>query len=278
MPASLEDSLTLHSPEGVSLELPLCGPGARMLAYSIDYMLLLVLGTLISVLALGLSMPLLDQFGDWFESVPEQLAEDPNDRGAINAILLPILVIAFLCFFLGEFLYFTIWEVATGGRSPGKMLIKLRVVGRDGMPPDLSDFAIRNLLRIVDALPSGYAFGLLCIVLTERGQRLGDLAAGTVVVRTDFVEVAPAMKLPEHLIPLPLSRDQLERLGANELSLARGALRRREQLDNERAHAVVSEAAQALRRRLELEEDPSERPMRFLQRVVLTAEQRARRD
>lgn len=79
--------------------------------------------------------------------------------------------------------YFIFWEMLTRGRSPGKAMAGLRVVRGDGMPLTLRGSIVRNLMRVVDMLPVSYLVGFVAMMLSERRQRLGDSAAGTVVVR-----------------------------------------------------------------------------------------------
>lgn len=80
-------------------------------------------------------------------------------------------------------LYFVLLEWLWNGQTVGKRRAGLRVIGPDGEPARFTAVLIRNLLRIVDFLPAWYALGILVIVVTSRSQRLGDLAAGTYVVR-----------------------------------------------------------------------------------------------
>ncbi len=79
--------------------------------------------------------------------------------------------------------YFIVLEWLWEGRTLGKRMFGLRVISADGSPASFTAVLIRNLLRIVDFLPAFYGLGLLAIVLSPRSQRLGDLAAGTFVVR-----------------------------------------------------------------------------------------------
>ena len=79
--------------------------------------------------------------------------------------------------------YFIVLEWLWEGRTLGKRMFGLRVISADGSPASFTAVLIRNLLRIVDFLPAFYGLGLLAIVLSSRSQRLGDLAAGTFVVR-----------------------------------------------------------------------------------------------
>lgn len=276
MSASPEDSFTMRSPEGVSLELPISGPGSRILAYALDYILIVILAILI-LICLAFSFPIADFLSDWSKDLAQQLEENSGDPQAINAFLLPTFLIIIVLVSFGEVLYFTFWELATGGRSFGKLIVKLRVIERNGMPLTFRSSVIRNLLRLVDVLPSSYAIGLISLVLSDRNQRLGDLAAGTVVIRINAFEAATAVATDPDLAPLPLSRGQLTRLGTTELSLARGALRRSDKVPVERAQAVLSDAVAVLRERLELEDDLGEDAKRFLERVVVTAQQDERR-
>lgn len=79
-------------------------------------------------------------------------------------------------------LYPLIWETLNQGRSPGKMLLRLRVVRTDGSTPSFESYFMRWLLLTVDILPGG-SIGILSVILTDRNQRLGDLAAGTLVIK-----------------------------------------------------------------------------------------------
>lgn len=95
--------------------------------------------------------------------------------------------LAILLFVMGAFVltygYFWASEYAFNGQTLGKRAARLRVVGTGGEPISFSQAGIRNLIRFVDFLPGWYAAGLVCLFINGRGQRLGDLAAGTVVVR-----------------------------------------------------------------------------------------------
>jgi hypothetical protein len=85
--------------------------------------------------------------------------------------------------FLVLFAYFVIFEIVWSGQTPGKRLLGLRVIRENGYSIRPVDAVVRNLVRIVDALPTGYAIGLLVMLLNDRAKRLGDFAAGTLVVR-----------------------------------------------------------------------------------------------
>jgi uncharacterized RDD family membrane protein YckC len=105
------------------------------------------------------------------------VAAAPAGSGGVLAAVLIVLT------FLVLFGYDVAFETLASGRTPGKRAAGLRVVRQGGEPPGFLAAAVRNLLRLVDLLPALYAIGVISILFTSRNQRLGDLAAGTLVVR-----------------------------------------------------------------------------------------------
>ena len=93
------------------------------------------------------------------------------------------IAIAVLLIFVLLWGYFIFFELTWNGQTPGKRAAGVRVLTSRGEPVTLVHTLVRNVLRIVDALPSFYMVGVISILVTRRSQRLGDLAAGTVVVR-----------------------------------------------------------------------------------------------
>jgi len=171
-----EDRLTLDTPEGVQLELTLAGVGSRFTAALVDY---LIQGVIL--LALGLVLG----YG---------VGIDPGAGGFALAIFS-------ICFFLVFTGYDVSFEVLNSGRTPGKRLNGLRVVRESGAPVTFATSAVRNVLRLIDILPGWYIVGIASILITGRNQRLGDLAAGTVVVRDRRVlppefRASPSLEAP----------------------------------------------------------------------------------
>lgn len=110
--------------------------------------------------------------------------------------------------------YYVLAEVFTGGRSPGKRALGLRVVRLDGAPIGLLATMLRNLVRLVDMVPGSYGIGLIAAVASGKSQRLGDLCARAVVIReTAAVRPWTGAAPPGRL---------LSALGADELSLITG--------------------------------------------------------
>jgi uncharacterized RDD family membrane protein YckC len=264
------DVVTVRSPEGVELELPIAGPAPRIAAYSIDLALILVM--LVAVLVtFALAQPAASWFAERFASWRTRAAAGDSKSMAIMA---PLLLAFVLATYFGELVYFSLWEIATRGLTPGKYLVGLRVVGREGQPVDAKAVLTRNVLRAVDVLPSAYAIGLVAMLTSKYGQRLGDHAAGTLVIRTDRVAAPEALVLPPDLEPLALSREQLAVLGARELTLVRGTLRRLHETQDAQRRALLRQVANTLAARLGVELSDSEKPERFLQQVLLTAQRK----
>lgn len=110
--------------------------------------------------------------------------------------------------------YDMVFEARRSGRTPGKAAAGIRVVHVDGSPVTFRSSAVRNLLRLIDVIPGFYAVGAVSIVVTARSQRLGDVAAGTVVVRERRAAVDPSP-------PLPLPRRLLDELDTWDTSALR---------------------------------------------------------
>jgi uncharacterized RDD family membrane protein YckC len=147
------DRLTITTPEGVAVDLELANIGSRFLAALLDVLIQGGIG-LVAVL----------------------IAVAALDGGALALVLS---IGAFLLLFG----YDVAFEVRNHGRTPGKRAAGLRVVRDTGAPVTFVTSAIRNVLRLIDILPAFYGVAMIAIFFTRRHQRLGDIAAGTLVVR-----------------------------------------------------------------------------------------------
>lgn len=143
----------VETPEGVELQLRAAGPVARALAFVIDLMLR---GVILVLLSIGLSI--VGNFG-------------------MGLFLIVV--------FMMEWFYPVLFEVYRQGETPGKRMMGLRVVNDNGTPVGWGPSLVRNLLRAIDFLPSFYGFGLAAMLFNRDFKRLGDLAAGTMVVYQD---------------------------------------------------------------------------------------------
>lgn len=146
----LDTRYPVETPEGVELSLFPAGIPSRGLAFMVDWLIRVSI-----VLTVFYGLSLLGMFG---------------------------FGLALIVYFLVEWFYPVFFEMLKQGITPGKKGFSLQVIKVDGTPITFSDSIIRNLLRAADFLPFMYMAGICSMVLTKRFQRLGDLAAGTVVV------------------------------------------------------------------------------------------------
>ncbi len=169
-----EETLIIETPERVQLAFALASIGNRFLAVAIDHFL-----QYLTIFIAAWAFISLSNFGkgsspaatlEFFEEMPKWT--------------LAVLIIVIFLIFSG---YFVLFEWLWNGQTPGKRLLKLRVIREDGRPVTLWEALARNLLRIFDAVPGFvvpvYSVGLISIFLSKKDQRIGDVFAGTVVVR-----------------------------------------------------------------------------------------------
>ena len=163
MEGPLPDSdLIVETPERVSFDYQVAGLGTRAIAQVLD--LLIVTGILVAVFFVAIAAAAASAgFG----------STDPT--------------VAVLIEFIGSFVvlfgYFWVSEALWSGQTIGKKAFRLRAVGNRGEPLTFTQAGIRNIVRIVDFLPYAYGVGLIVIFVNGKGKRLGDLAAGTIVVK-----------------------------------------------------------------------------------------------
>lgn len=161
MSVSLDTLFTAETPEGIALALRPAGVVARFYAFSIDF------GIRLGVLmAAAIALSLLGRFG--------------------NALL-------FIVWFLLEWFYPVLFELTLDGATPGKRALGLRVVMDSGLPVTPAASLLRNLLRTADFLPMLYGAGFATMLLRGDFKRLGDLAAGTLVVHSRNVSLHAAL-------------------------------------------------------------------------------------
>jgi uncharacterized RDD family membrane protein YckC len=153
------NTLAIRTPEGIEFSLPLAGPFARMLAFAID---------LAAIAAVS----------DLLRTILGPLAFFQDLSAALQV--------------LGGFVIYIVYSSLTEwlwrGQTLGKRVMGLRVVDSRGLRLEPSQVIVRNLMRFLDTLPILYLVGGVSCVLNRHRQRLGDIAAGTVVVRTPKIE------------------------------------------------------------------------------------------
>ena len=214
------DKLTIETPEQTVLEFPLAGIGSRSLALAIDSALQ---GGAIVVVALFAFLLSLAGF------LPE------GGRQWTYALLI-------LAGFLLEFGYYAFFEAIWNGQTPGKRWTHLRVLKDSGRPISAQDAILRNLLRIVDSLPTLYAIGIVTSLISKQNKRLGDYLAGTVVVHE---KPMPSAQLTWETSSTSLIAGAPPRtLTAAELQLVEAFLERRSTISDDvrrsMAHQIVA--------------------------------------
>jgi uncharacterized RDD family membrane protein YckC len=137
--------------------------------------------------------------------------------------------------------YYIFFEMLWNGQTPGKRLVGLRVLRSDGTPITLTESIIRNLVRFVDFLPLFYGLGVVVMFVNAQSRRLGDLAAGTLVVRdradltldnlTEIPQLQSSLAVPAQIIE-EVATWPIERLTEADIQLAEGYLHRRTDLEN----------------------------------------------
>ena len=173
----LRDQLSIHTPELVAIEFPPAGVGSRSIALLLDYLL-----QGITVLLMGLIIGLIAYSYPSASSAPPTHSSGGTAEKWAMAIVIAIP-------FLFEWAYFALFEAFWRGQTPGKRIMKIRVIQQTGRPVTLIESFGRNLIRVIDMLPGFYVVGLVSMFLTKRQQRLGDLIAGTLVVHEQAAEV-----------------------------------------------------------------------------------------
>jgi uncharacterized RDD family membrane protein YckC len=160
-----EDILVIETPERVPLHFALASIGNRFIACAIDHTI-----QLLAIGLIGLSAAILMSF--------------PSIEQVVSSAPKWVLAVMILVLFLILAGYFAFFEWAWSGQTPGKRWLKLRVLREDGRPITFWEAAVRNLLRTFDMMPAPfYSIGLISVFSTTRDQRIGDMVAGTVVVR-----------------------------------------------------------------------------------------------
>jgi uncharacterized RDD family membrane protein YckC len=170
-----EEVLVIETPERVPLHFALASIGNRFLACAMDHALQALALTLIIVTALIIANVSSATFENTLESAPKW----------VYAVMILLVFLTFSG-------YFAFFEWLWSGQTPGKRWMKLRVIREDGRPITFWEASVRNLIRSLDMMPAPfYSIGLISVFVTGRDQRIGDMVAGTVVVREREAEAPP---------------------------------------------------------------------------------------
>lgn len=250
----MNDPYYVETPEIVAVAYDVAGAGSRCLAAVVDTLLIVIVQA-------GLGAVLFISGA--------QLGLD----GAGASVVTAIYAVAAFAILWG---YYLLFELIWSGQSPGKRLFGLRVVREGGRPITFAASAVRNLIRLIDFLPLFYGIGTVAMFADRRDRRLGDLAAGTLVVREGASVTLASLtsaETPVVVPPRPLDAPptpllpNLQHITPAEYALVQDFLRRREQLAPNRRSELSARLAAVFRARLGLD-DFSGDAERFLEHLV----------
>jgi len=243
----MTDDYTVLTPENVLLRFHVAGMGSRFAAAVVDY---LIVGFAYLALALG-------------AAAVGAATDALSLPGIVPSVLAAILLLLTFLLWWG---YFVLFELLWNGQSPGKRLLHIRVARADSLPVGPSTAIVRNLMRIVDTL---LFLGPIVMLVDAQGRRLGDLAAGTLVVRETTGSLAALDTLADPALPL-ISREQFNAfvparpVGRAQYTLARDYFARRSRLTGDASAVVARAVAENLADSLELPREQIGDPEEFL--------------
>ncbi len=243
--------------------MPLAGVGSRFIGILIDYLIWGVFLFLLFLLAV-IIVPALHVFGG------------VSANWAIGVF--------FLILFVLHWGYFSLFEAFNNGRTPGKHVAKIRVIHQSGRGVSFLESLARNLVRFVDYLPGFYAIGVIAMFSSKRHQRLGDMVAGTLVVRDRNVDqphwnlsasrtmTGPALSanspIPPPHLGLVLPSPALAKLSSSDLEVLEGFFSRRLDMDLATRAALAGRISTAICSKSGLEIPPGTSIETFLEAVA----------
>jgi uncharacterized RDD family membrane protein YckC len=229
------DRYVVETPENIRFGYDVADIGSRFLAILIDS---LIQGAIYVILFMSLAL------------VATGLTEVVLPRPVSDGLAVVLILVLFLI----QFGYFLFFEIIMSGQTPGKRLFGLRVVKDNAHPFSAMDSIIRNLVRIIDFFPFAYGIGVLTMFSNKRAKRLGDFAAGTLVVKMrSQVRVSDLRAVPPAELLVPVAFQGHERLSDEDIALARSFMDRRANLVN-REHLEM-QLAQRFAQKMEIPQD-----------------------
>lgn len=235
----LQDKIGILTPENIPFTYILAGPVVRSCAWLVDLILI--------SMTMGVAACVLTSVG---------FALGPGWFAALFAIV----------GFLLQWGYGALCEWLLSGRTLGKALLGVRVLGQDGLPVTFSQAAVRNLLRLVDILPGGYLLGVLGCAFHPRRQRIGDLAAGTVVVRARGRGPRTAPSWPSDSRQASNASDVLPPISRELSDLVVAVAMRRDALPGTARQRLFGTLAQQIERQTAISRGPHEPAERYVLR------------
>jgi uncharacterized RDD family membrane protein YckC len=221
----MHDLYTVETPENIALSYDVAGIGSRFLAATLDSALIAA-GQALVLYLLSLATGITDVTDSLFVAV----------GAALSFVIL--------------WGYYIVFELVWGGQSPGKRLLGLRVVREGGRPITFLAAATRNVVRIVDFLPALYGIGVVVMFADRRARRLGDFAAGTLVVRERGVITLASLTEPALPADAAPTLATVGLVSARDYALVQEFLDRRAELGPDVRRRLAEQLAAGLQARL----------------------------
>lgn len=227
------DNFQIETAQNISIEQNVAGIGERILAFLVDISIIVIYIIMASLVMAGL-------------------------KGDGSSEIMYYFVLG-----LPPFLYFLLWETFWNGRTPGKALLQIKVVKKDGSRPQFSNYLVRWLLRFIDISITMGGIAVVTILLNGKGQRLGDIAGGTTVIsekKKVNIENTLGVDLPENYQP---KYPQVTVLNDQDIQEVKNIY---QQARREGQHHIILSLSGKLADLMDIQVD--ERPMDFVQRVI----------
>lgn len=211
--------IQITTPEQVSLTFKIAGLGSRATASIVDWFILVLINVAVSLSLIRIS----------------KVLPNPLPATVSSYVYATMIVLLFLLLWG----YFVLFEFFANGRTPGKMLVGIKVIQDNGQSITFLASAVRNLFRIIDFLPAFFLLGILMIFLHSQHKRIGDLAAGTLVIyqrktkrkkKKNPLEKEIEKRLNTHQISLELDEWTKKKIGICEWELLNTYMLRRASL------------------------------------------------
>src|ERR1700733_11577022 len=261
------DQLNIETPEQVDLRFPIAGIGSRFLALATDSLLQVAA---FFVLILGFSLII--------SALPKGTGGSPPSATAAKWFVAGIVLFLFLLYWG----YYSLFEAFWNGQTPGKRLLKIRVIKDSGRQITLFEALARNLLRVIDMLPSFYLVGVITMLCNREQKRLGDLVAGTIVVhersadqplmshnrRTFTASLYPRPLETAQPVGVLLPADGVARLDAGDLNVIDTFFSRALDLDLDKRAEIAGRIAERMSAKMQVPLPGDIAPERVLEAIA----------
>ncbi|MHB8461137.1 MAG: RDD family protein [Vulcanimicrobiaceae bacterium] len=181
---AMDRNITVRTPESIAFSYELAGVGSRFLAVALDLIIQILI---VVLLFLGFAFA-----ASHYHPTPHQMVTNyPLQKFATSMFIGIVIFVNFMIFFG----YFILFEAFGHGQTPGKRMMGIRVVRDGGFPLEFWGALVRNVVRIGELAMAFYAVSAITAILSRENKRIGDYAAGTIVVR-DSSYALPKLFVP----------------------------------------------------------------------------------